>query len=118
MRIQDDDDGEDLSHRLSQVVKVMAPQFKPKDGYADDPTLNPVFVGNYVIPRFTPGIWTGYMEVNTRLKTAIEGLAQIAVGKGVKGIPDPDELEFLDATDVSEVGRNNRIKVILLRSDR
>lgn len=112
MRIQDDDDGEDLSHRLSQVVKVMAPQFKPKDGYADDPTLNPVFVGNYVIPRFTPGIWTGYMEVNTRLKTAIEGLAQIAVGKGVKGIPDPDELEFLDATDVSEVGRNNRIKLL------
>lgn len=101
-----------LNGDVSQVVKAMGVKFKPQGGFADDPTLNPVFVGNYVIPRFTPGIWTAYMEVNTRLKNAIEGIAQISVGRGVKGIPDPDELEYLDKDDISEVGviTRNRLK--------
>lgn len=94
------------------VVKVLGPKFTPRPGFADDPTLNPLFVGDFVVPRFTPGVWTAYMEICTRLKVGIEALAQVSVGGRITGIPDPDVLELLGANDLNEVGKIRQNELI------
>lgn len=61
----------------------------------DDPRLNPMFNGQFVRPRFVPGTWMQYLELSTRLTSCIHELATASVGLGVRGIPDPFELELL-----------------------
>lgn len=104
MRISDSSD-EIKARATEMVVKAFSPN-KPKPGQADDPRLDPRFHGNIVRPRFVPGVWMSYLEISTRLKAAIEEIATASVGIGVRGVPDPLELEFAGPEGLGKIQSN------------
>ena len=107
MRLSGDSSSDDIRAAATEmVVKAFSPH-KPQPGQADDPKLDPRFHGNIVRPRFIPGVWMSYLEMSTRLKAAVEEIATASVGIGIRGIPDPLELEFAGG----ELGRNTRLEL-------
>jgi hypothetical protein len=88
--------GSEVKHKATELVlrQYGGKDFKAKPGNADDPRLDPPFVGQFVRPRFVPGRWLYFLEINTRLKSAVEEIATASVGLGARGIPDPEELEL------------------------
>lgn len=103
------DNFEDIKGRATEmVVKAFSPH-RPAPGQADDPRLDPRFHGNIVRPRFIPGVWMRYLEISTRLKAAIEEVATASVGIGIRGIPDPLELEFAGPGGLGKIATNRQL---------
>ena len=81
-------------HAQRLIVKALE-RHTPGQGRADSPDLLSPLFGRYVRPRFEPVEWQEHLERSTRLKSALEEIALASVGLGVRGVPDPLELEAL-----------------------
>lgn len=85
---------QDLTRSINMAVRAFTPNNPPK-GESVDFRLNPTFGGRFVKPRFIPGHWVRYTEINTRLKACVEEICTASVGLDVYGVPDPRELDLL-----------------------
>lgn len=101
LKLPKDELSEDESEFYNQIIKAESlgpiPEGAESRQIPDDPFSTSYEEGDAVKPPFNPVIWSGMLDISTRLRRAVYSFARNTVGLGWKFVPLEDQQNLSDA---------------------